>query len=169
MPSRGMFTSTSIEWATPLSMFNELDAIHHFTLDVCANAGNAKCKKYFTIEDNGLAQSWKGHICWMNPPYGRTIGKWIEKAVAESRHAKVVALLPARTDTKYFHDYIHDKPNVSFTFLRGRVQFSQPGAKTPNRAPFPSMLVIFDARPEASHVDETSGTDPNRQRLEDAS
>ncbi len=169
MPSRGMFTSTSIEWETPLALFNELNAKHQFTLDVCANAGNAKCKRFFSKEDNGLAQSWAGEVCWMNPPYGRTIGKWIEKASQESKHAKIVALLPARTDTKYFHDFINRKPGVKVEFLKGRVQFAQPEAETANRAPFPSMLVIFDARSKTCTVDGNAAENSSSDGLENAS
>lgn len=164
MPSRGMFTSTTIEWGTPAALFEELNEKHHFTLDVCANAGNTKCERYFSIETNGLAQSWKGEVCWMNPPYGRTLGKWVEKAAQESVHAKIVALLPARTDTQYFHDHIYRKRGVKFSFIKGRLQFVQAEAETPNRAPFPSMLVIFDARSEGGKSDE-SGQDPHSDRL----
>lgn len=144
----GMYTQTSIEWATPPELFKMLDDVHHFTLDVCANKKNHKCEKFFSPEQDGLAQSWAGHTCWMNPPYGRTIGKWIKKAVEESKHAKVVCLLPARTDTEYYHSYI--QPNsVSTTFLKGRVGFIHPDKESVNRAPFPSMVVVFDARPES--------------------
>lgn len=135
MVNRGMFTSTTDLWATPQSLFDELNSEFRFTLDVCALPENAKCAKFFTPEQDGLKQDWGGHICWMNPPYGREIGKWVAKA---SRY-NCVCLLPARTDTKWFHDYIYNKAEIRF--LRGRVKFGN--AKS--GAPFPSMVVIFKA------------------------
>lgn len=151
-----LFSSKSIEWATPPDLFKMLDDEHHFTLDVCAREWNKKCDKFFSPEDNGLVQSWAGHVCWMNPPYGRNMGKWIEKAVKESERAKVVCLLPARTDTKYFHTWI--KPQAaSIIFLQGRVAFLREGVDTVARAPFPSMVVIFDARTQS----EAKGTPGN--------
>lgn len=136
--NRGMFSSATDMWATPQDLFDELNAEHHFTLDVCAVAENAKCPRYYSPADDGLMQDWVG-VCWMNPPYGREIGRWVQKAY-ESK-AKVVCLLPARTDTKWFHDYCL---KGSVTFLRGRLKFG--GSK--NSAPFPSMLVVFDRRDE---------------------
>ena len=138
MINKGLFTSTTPEWETPQDLFDELNAEFGFTVDVCANKENAKCSKFFTIEDDGLAQNWSnwGGYKWMNPPYGREIGRWVKKA---SDSGKVVALLPARTDTKYFHNYIYNKFNVEIRFIKGRLKFS--GSK--NSAPFPSMIVIF--------------------------
>ena len=129
-----MFSSKSDDWETPRDLFNVLDGEFHFTLDVCADYKNAKCSKYYTREQNGLAQEWTG-VCWRNPPYGREIGKWVEKAAKS--FATVVMLLPARTDTKWFHDYC--LPFGKIRFLRGRVKFV--GSK--NSAPFPSMVVVF--------------------------
>ena len=134
----GMFSSTTDMWATPQDLFDKLNAEHHFTLDVCAVAENAKCPNYYSPAKDGLAQDWTG-VCWMNPPYGREIGRWVQKAY-ESK-AKVVCLLPARTDTKWFHEYC---VKGQITFLRGRLKFG--GSK--NSAPFPSMLVVFDMRDE---------------------
>lgn len=133
-----MFSSKSVMWETPQELFDKLDAIHHFTLDVCALPENAKCEKYFTPDDDGLSQEWRG-VCWCNPPYGREIVKWVEKAYVASTYygATVVMLLPARTDTKWFHDYCL---KGKIEFLRGRLKFG--GSK--NSAPFPSMIVIFD-------------------------
>lgn len=133
MINQGMFTSNTDLWATPQSLFNELDAEFGFTLDVCASDDNTKCANYFTKEHDGLAQDWAGYMCWMNPPYGREIGKWVAKA---SRH-NCVCLLPARTDTKWFHEYIYHKAEIRF--LKGRVKFGN--AKC--GAPFPSMVVVF--------------------------
>ena len=100
MNSRAMFSSQTDMWATPQGFFDELDREFHFDCDVCAIPENAKCRKFFTPEQDGLKQEWKG-ICYMNPPYGRAIGKWVQKA-AESA-TTVVCLLPARTDTKWFN------------------------------------------------------------------
>src|SRR5215831_9063051 len=101
------FSSKSPDWGTPPEFFEQLDSLFHFTLDVCATAENAKCARYFTLEQNGLAQRWTGN-CWMNPPYGRKIGEWIAKAAASVRSgdATVVCLLPARTDTAWWHRHI---------------------------------------------------------------
>lgn len=129
-----MFSSKTDLWGTPQDLFDELDAEFHFDLDVCALPDNAKCKRYYTPEMDGLSQKWGG-CCWCNPPYGRQIGKWIKKA-AESG-TTVVMLLPARTDTKWFHDYILGKAEIRF--LKGRLKFG--GCN--NSAPFPSMVVVF--------------------------
>lgn len=134
-----MFSSETDMWATPQWLFDELNHEFGFETDVCAVDGNAKCLKYFTPEIDGLSQTWEG-VCWMNPPYGRTIGKWMKKAFESSTDgATVVCLVPARTDTAWWHDYaIHGEVR----FLRGRLKFGD--AK--NSAPFPSAVVIF--RPE---------------------
>lgn len=132
----GMFSSDKITWGTPPELFAELNKKYKFTTDVCALPSNAKCKHYFTPKENGLIQKWTGS-CYMNPPYGREIGKWIAKAYLSSLDgATVVCLLPARTDTKWFHDYCQ-KGQV--TFIKGRLRFE--GAT--NSAPFPSMIVVF--------------------------
>ena len=138
MINPGLFTSATPEWATPQDLFDRLDAVHHFTLDVCATHENAKCQRYFTREQDGLAQDWDGRV-WMNPPYGREIGLWVDKALRASRTTArfVVCLLPARTDTRWFHELC--LPYGRVEFLRGRLKFG--GSK--NSAPFPSMLVTF--------------------------
>ena len=138
--SRGMFTSERDDWETPQALFEELDARWRFTLDPCSTHENAKCARHFTAEEDGLAQSWEGETVFCNPPYGREIGKWVRKCAEESRHAKVVMLIPARTDTAYFHDYIYGKARV--TFLRGRLKFERGGVAM-QCAPFPSMIVEF--------------------------
>ena len=134
-----MFSSATDLWATPIDFYNELDAEFHFDLDPCATHDNAKCAKYYTKETDGLKQDWGGHTVFCNPPYGRVIGDWVKKAYEESQkqNTTVVLLIPARTDTKYFHDYIYHKAEIRF--LRGRLKFGD--AK--NSAPFPSMVVIF--------------------------
>lgn len=129
-----MFSSKSELWETPQEFFDELNREFGFQTDVCALPENAKCEAFYTPEQDGLSQEWTG-VCWCNPPYGRKIGEWVRKA-AESE-AVVVMLLPARTDTKWFHDYI--LPNAEIRFIKGRLKFG--GSK--NSAPFPSMICIF--------------------------
>jgi phage N-6-adenine-methyltransferase len=130
------FSSATAEWSTPQELFDELDAEFDFELDVCATAGNAKCNRYFTQADDGLAQKWRG-VCWMNPPYGAGIGAWVRKAYESSLlGATVVCLLPARTDTRWWQDCC---AAGEVRFLRGRLRFN--GANT--GAPFPSAVVVF--------------------------
>jgi phage N-6-adenine-methyltransferase len=133
-----MFSSKTDLWSTPQAFFDRYDNLFHFTLDVCASEENAKCPRFFTKEMDGLKQDWQGNICWMNPPYGREIGQWIQKAYEESKKSStiVVCLLPARTDTKWFHDYCM---RGEIEFIKGRLKFGN----SPNPAPFPSMVVIF--------------------------
>jgi len=141
MINSGMMTSNTDNWETPQHIFEEYKHIFngkYISLDVCADIYNSKCKKFFSKEQDGLKQNWDGYVCWMNPPYGSQIGKWIQKA-SEAK-ATVVCLLPARTDTKWFHNYIYNKNDVKLVFLKGRLKFG--GSK--NSAPFPSMIVIFN-------------------------
>lgn len=135
-------SSKTNEWATPEDFFDKLNKKYHFTLDPCATKENAKCKKYYTKEDDGLAQSWESEVVFMNPPYGREIRHWIEKAYRESlRGAVVVCLIPSRTDTRYWWDFIF--PHASdITFIKGRLKFGD----SKNSAPFPSALVEFNKR-----------------------
>lgn len=135
MITSGLMSSNSAEWETPQELFDELNREFTLFMDVCATKENAKCEDFWTKEDDGLKQDWFGIRCWMNPPYGREIGKWVEKA-ATGGAPIVVALLPARTDTKWFHDWIYGKAEIRF--LKGRVRFSGKGP-----APFPSMIVIW--------------------------
>lgn len=130
------FSSQTNEWSTPQNFFDNLNDEFKFTLDPCANKENAKCLKFYTEKDNGLVQSWDQEIVFCNPPYGREIGKWVKKA-SEAEGGVVVMLIPARTDTRYFHEYIYNKAEIRF--LKGRLKF---GGAT-NGAPFPSMIVIF--------------------------
>lgn len=133
-----MFSSKTPEWETPQDLFDALDRIHRFNLDPAATADNAKCEKFFTAAENGLAQNWGGYSVFCNPPYGKTIAKWVQKGFEEAQKpgTKVVMLLPARTDTKWFHDYC---VKGKIEFLKGRLKFGNAG----NSAPFPSMIVIF--------------------------
>lgn len=133
----GMMSSKTDVWATPQEYFDSINTEFNFTLDVCALPENAKCSRFFSPGDNGLIQKWDG-VCWMNPPYGRKIGVWIKKAYESSLGgATVVCLVPARTDTAWFHDYILNKAEIRF--IRGRLRFS--GSKV--NAPFPCILVIY--------------------------
>ena len=134
----GLFTSNSDDYGTPQKLFDELNAEFNFDVDVCASASNAKCRRYFSVEENGLVQDWsKFKTCYMNPPYGRQIIDWIQKAYESSlQGSTVVCLLPARTDTKWFHEYCL---KGEIRFLRGRLKFND----GKNSAPFPSMIVIF--------------------------
>lgn len=130
------FSSATDLWATPQDTFNTLNAEFGFETDVCALPSNAKCARFFTPEIDGLTQDWGG-VCWMNPPYGRAIGHWMRKAYESSQcGATVVCLVPARTDTAWWHDYA---AKGEVRFLRGRLKFG--GAK--NSAPFPSAIVVF--------------------------
>ena len=125
MLNSGMMTSLRDDWETPSELYRELDEQYHFTLDPCSTHKNAKCDKHYTVDDDGLKQSWKGETVFCNPPYGREIAKWVRKCAEESKHAKVVMIIPARTDTAYFHDYIYKKARI--TFIRGRLKFELGG------------------------------------------
>ena len=163
MNTEVMFSSQTDQWATPQDFFDKLNEEFHFTLDPCADEFNHKCEKYYTEEQDGLSQSWEKETVFCNPPYGREIGKWVEKAYAENLvgGAFVVMLIPARTDTKWFHDYIYKKHNVEVRFVKGRLKFGN----ADNSAPFPSMIVIFkrekimiDANELIEHLSKTNGT-----------
>ena len=139
MNTKVMFSSASDNWPTPQDLFDQLNEEFDFDLDPCASANNAKCAQYFTKEQDGLKQNWGGKRVFCNPPYGREIGKWVEKCSKEATKANTlcVMLIPARTDTKWFHNYIYNKAEVRF--LKGRLKFGN----SKNSAPFPSMVVIF--------------------------
>lgn len=124
-------------WETPQDFYDKYNKKYNFTLDVCASPENAKCNKFFTKEDDGLKQDWTG-FCWMNPPYGRQIKHWVKKAYESSLNGTtIVCLLPARTDTSWWHDYcMHGK----IEFIRGRLKFGE----SKNSAPFPSAIVVFE-------------------------
>lgn len=130
------YSSKTDLWATPQDFFNALHKEFKFTLDVCATAENAKCKRYFTVEQNGLTKKWTGR-CWMNPPYGKVISHWMKKAYESAQAgALVVCLVPSRTDTKWWHDYAM---NGEIRFIKGRLKFGN----ATTSAPFPSAVVIF--------------------------
>ena len=133
-----IFSSDDMTWETPQNIFNKLDNEFNFTLDVCALAETAKCKKYYTPETDGLKQEWNG-TCWMNPPYGRQIGEWLKKAYEESLKGNtIVCLIPSRTDTKYWHDYCMKASEIRF--VKGRLKFGN----ATNSAPFPSAVIVFN-------------------------
>lgn len=137
--NRGLMSSNTPEWATPQSLFDELNNEFGFTLDPCATHLNHKCDKYYTKVDDGLSKDWSGETVFCNPPYGREISKWVQKCYSEARinGTTVVMLLPARTDTSYFHDYIYGEHEVRF--IRGRLHFNE----SKQSAPFPSMIVVM--------------------------
>lgn len=134
-----MFSSKSNEWATPKQFYDDLNKEFNFTLDPCCTHENAKCEKYYTQEENGLLQSWQGETVFCNPPYGKEQKAWIKKAYDEwtKGNTIIVMLIPSRTDTEAFHDYIYGKAEIRF--LRGRLKFGD----SKNSAPFPSMIAIY--------------------------
>lgn len=136
-----MFSSKSDCWETPQDFFDSLNDEFGFDLDVCALPENAKCQNYYTPEQDGLSKPWKG-VIWCNPPYGREIGKWVHKAFSENQKENnyIVMLLPARTDTRWFHEYINGKAEIRF--IRGRLKFGN----SKNSAPFPSMVIVYKPR-----------------------
>lgn len=138
MINQALFTSNSDEWGTPLKLFDELNKEFHFTLDPCASCENHKCDKYYTAEDDGLKQSWKNEVVFCNPPYSK-IKEWVKKCYDEyiENGTTVVLLIPARTDTTYFHNYIYGFAELRF--IKGRLHFNE----SKNSAPFPSMLCVF--------------------------
>ena len=140
---KAQFSSQRDNWETPQDFFDRYDDVYHFNLDAASSDENAKCERHYTIADDGLHSNWGGYRVWLNPPYGREIGKWVQKAWEEAQkpNTVVVMLLPARTDTAWFHDYCK---RGEITFVRGRLKF---GGSSWN-APFPSMVVVFDNRKE---------------------
>jgi phage N-6-adenine-methyltransferase len=146
MMTAGRLSSLSCEWATPDALFHELDDEFHFALDVCATAENTKCPAFFGADEawSALVKPWQG-ICWCNPPYGRGIGQWIQKAYESAQAgATVVMLIPSRTDTRWWHDYVMKASEIRF--IRGRLKFGD--AKW--NAPFPSAVVVFRPTQEAA-------------------
>ena len=135
-----MFSSKSNEWETPKDFFEKLNwRFGPFTLDPCASEDSAKCTKYYTVNDDGLSKNWDNNTVFVNPPYGREINSWIKKAFDESKNENttVVMLIPARTDTRYWHDYVMKAKEVHF--VKGRLKFGD----SSNSAPFPSAVVVF--------------------------
>lgn len=138
------FSSKSNEWQTPPELFKKLDDEFHFQLDAAATKENALCENFFTQEQDSLKQDWASYgRIFVNPPYGRVISQFVEKAYLESRKGCVVVMLiPARTDTKFFYDYCMKAAEIRF--IKGRVKFKNPNVVKSFSAPFPSMIVVFD-------------------------
>lgn len=138
------YSSKSNEWDTPQDFYETLNSHYSFTLDPCATDQSAKCSKYYTENDDGLSKSWAGETVFMNPPYGRQIGKWIKKAYDEANTnngTTVVCLIPSRTDTKYWHDYCMKAHELYF--VKGRLKFGNESESAGSPAPFPSAVVVF--------------------------
>lgn len=139
MLNKALFSSNSDMWSTPQKLFNELNEEFNFSIDLAATRGNNKCEKFITDVEDSLSVDW--HVLngwlWLNPPYSN-IKDWVKKCAEENlRGAKIVLLIPARTDTLYFHNYIYNKHEIRF--IKGRLKFSD----SKNSAPFPSMVVVF--------------------------
>lgn len=137
-----MFSSKTDLWSTPQNFFDKLNREFRFTLDVCALLENSKCEKFYSPDIDGLKQEWGGRV-WCNPPYGRGIAEWVKKgfeSVQDGTASVCVMLLPARTDTRWFHEYIYKKAEIRF--VKGRLKFGN----SENSAPFPSMVVIFERK-----------------------
>ena len=142
-----LLSSKKMDWCTPQDFFDKLNAEFNFTLDAAATDKTAKCPDYYTPESDGLTSSWnKGGAVFCNPPYGRLLAKWVRKAYEESQTGiTIVLLIPARTDTSYFHDFIYGKAEIRF--VRGRLKFTDDNGKQYAAAPFPSMVVIYNGSP----------------------
>lgn len=145
------FSSKTREWPTPQSPFDTLDEEFHFTLDPYATPTNAKCATYFTRFDDGLSQSWAGHRVFRNPSYGCDVIKWAEKSYRSSQEgALVVLLVPARTDTRWFHNWVYRKADIRF--IRGRLKFGD----ARNSAPFASILAIYRPKSIAQSIAQSA-------------
>lgn len=145
MKSKVIWSSNRMDWATPQDLYDKLNDEFHFTLDPCADDYNHKCDKYYTEEQDGLFQDWSRERVFCNPPYGRDLPRWVQKCFDEAYAGEcecAVMLIPARTDTRWFHDYIYHKSEVRF--LKGRIKFNE----SVQPAPFPSMVVIFRGKGE---------------------
>ena len=135
------FESATVEWPTPQDLFDEINREFNFTTDVAATDENAKCKNYYTKEQDGLKQEWRG-VCWMNPPYGRAMTEWLKKAIKETWNGTTtVCLIPARTNTAWWHDLCQKYGEVRF--VRGRPKFG--GAD--HGLPQPLAIVVFRGKP----------------------
>ena len=135
------FSSATDDWPTPQLFFEALDKEFGFTLDPCSSHENAKCEKHYTRSDNGLLKSWAGETVFMNPPYGSEIKEWMAKAYGSAMEegATVVCLVPARTDTAWWHAYAMKH---EIRFIRGRLKFGD----GPDSAPFPSAVIVMRPR-----------------------
>ena len=139
------YSSDRMDWETPQDLFKELDSRYHFTLDAAASDANTKCDRYYTSADDGLAQDWAGETVFLNPPYGRELPRWVAKAASEALKPDtlVVLLVPARTDTRWFHRYLYRRAQI--TFIKGRLHFETAG-EAGQSAPFPSMIAVLGGK-----------------------
>ena len=137
--TKGLTSTGNIVTETPKYLFDKISSIFNFSLDACALPENAKCESYYTPKDDGLSKPWRGGV-WCNPPYGREILSWVKKAYEESQkeyNSFVLMLLPARTDTKWWWDWVQGK--ATLFFIKGRVKFGDHNVG----APFPSVLALY--------------------------
>ena len=137
--TKGLTSTGNIVAETPKYLFDKISSIFNFSLDACALPENAKCESYYTPKDDGLSKPWRGGV-WCNPPYGREILSWVKKAYEESQkeyNSFVLMLLPARTDTKWWWDWVQGK--ATLFFIKGRVKFGDHNVG----APFPSVLALY--------------------------
>lgn len=162
-----LLSSKQMDWCTPQDFFDRLNEEFDFVLDAAATDKTAKCPLYYTPKTDGLSQNWdRGGAVFCNPPYGREIGKWVQKAYEEAQAGTtIVLLIPARTDTSYFHNYIYHKAGIRF--IRGRIRFTDDDGNAADPAPFPSMLVIYNGKAEKAwdgnsfvHGGEASPNEP---------
>lgn len=139
-----LFSSKKEDWTTPKELFFKLDYIYNFTLDPCSDEFNHLCDKYYTIKENGLLQSWKNEVVFCNPPYGRKIYDWVKKCYLENinNNVEIILLIPSRTDTKFFHDFLYHNKRVDIYFIKGRLKFGN----ADNTAPFPSLIAHFRSK-----------------------
>ena len=137
--TKGLTSTGNIVAETPKYLFDKISSIFNFSLDICALPENAKCENYYTPKDDGLSKPWRGGV-WCNPPYGREISSWVKKAYEKSQkeyNSFVLMLLPARTDTKWWWEYVQGK--ATLFFIKGRVKFGDHNVG----APFPSVLALY--------------------------
>jgi len=153
--SNALYSSRSEEWPTPQAFFEELNREFRFTLDPCATRTNAKCRTFFTKRQNGLGRNWGRHRVFCNPPYGRDMRQWARKCFEASHQGALVVLLAhARTDTRWFHEWVYGKAS-EIRFVKGRLRFGD-GTQS---APFPSLVAVF--RPcRNNHARRECGTGP---------
>lgn len=152
--NKALLSSQNLNWCTPPEFFNELNQEFHFDLDPAASDKSAKCARYFTPDTDGLTADWGGSRVFCNPPYGRNIGEWVRKGYEESQKpgTVVVMLIPARTDTSYYHDYIFGGKADEVRFLRGRLYFTNEDGEPGGRAPFPSAVIIWRSKDMAQSL-----------------
>ena len=136
-----LFSSQNTDWETPSVFFDNLNKEFNFDIDVCASSDTTKCENYFSLEDDAFLHDWTG-VCYMNPPYGRDIQRWVKKAAYSAEQgATVVCLLPARTDTRWWHNYV--PLAAELRLIKGRLRFKRNGCNTNIPAPFPSVIIVF--------------------------